>query len=163
MQISECDIPGQVSDDVRPELIFEAQACKFLLELLGACLVLIRLLGLHCGNTKCSVPAHPGKEPITCEIDTHRMACSDAEFTACTVLLAFVQDCVPCDDRICLDRLPCIIGAVPLLVEAHEVPAAKNLACCVGGSWQGKLIPSTVSCLPWVRSQCNSATCKHQL
>ena len=57
MQISEGDIPGQVSDDIRFELILEAQACKFLLELLGACLVLVRL-GLHCGNTKRPVPAH---------------------------------------------------------------------------------------------------------
>ena len=46
-----------------------------------------------------------------------------------SLLLARVQDSVPCDDRICLDRLPCIIGAVLLLVEAHKVPAAKNLAC----------------------------------
>ena len=82
MQISEGDIPGQVSDDVRLELILEAQACKFLLELLGACLLLVRLLGLHCGNTKCPVPACPEDEMITCETRMHRKASSDAGLSA---------------------------------------------------------------------------------
>ena len=82
MQVSEGDIPGQISDDIRPELVLEAQACKFLLELLGTCLVLVRLLGLHCGNTKCPVPAHSGKKTITCETGMHRKASSDAGFCA---------------------------------------------------------------------------------
>ena len=144
MQISEGDIPGQVSDDIRPELIFEAQACKFVLELLGTCLVLVRLLGLHCSNTKCPVSAHSAMETITCGTDLHRKASRDAGLrecrlcpgrwpasgnTVCTGLLAFLLGFIPCDNCIGLDRLPCIIRAVLLLIEAHEVPAAKNLAC----------------------------------
>ena len=83
MQISEGDIPGQVSDDIRPELILEAQACKFLLELLGTCLVLVRLLGLHCSNTKCPVSAQSAMETITCETNLHRKASRDAAFLKC--------------------------------------------------------------------------------